>query len=100
MIIYIWKPYYLFSRGFKISVWKYWQIFCAHLVVAIVAYSTSAYICEQVIRPFITATGWTGLIVEGALFLITISLFTFVGFYVSSKGFRDIIDRVKIFKKR
>ena len=98
-IIFIWKPYYLFSRGFKISVWKYWQTFCAHLVVAIVAYSASAYICEQVIRPFITATGWTGLIVEGALFLITISLFTFVCFYLTSKGFRDIIGRIKFFKK-
>ena len=98
-IIFIWKPYYLFSKGFKISVWKYWQTFCAHLVVAIVAYSASAYICEQVIRPFITATGWTGLIVEGALFLITISLFTFVCFYLTSKGFRDIIGRIKFFKK-
>lgn len=99
IIIYIWKPYYLFSKGFKISVWKYWQIFCAHLVVAIVAYSASAYICEQVIRPFITATGWTGLIVEGALFLITISLFTFVCFYLTSKGFRNIVGRIKFFKK-
>ncbi len=99
IIIYIWKPNYLFSKGFKISVWKYWQIFFAHLVVAIVAYSASAYICEQVIRPFITATGWTGLIVEGALFLITISLFTFVCFYLTSKGFRDIIGRIKFFKK-
>lgn len=99
IIIYIWKPYYLFSKGFKISVWKYWQIFCAHLVVAIAAYSASAYICEQVIRPFITATGWTGLIVEGALFLITISLFTFVCFYLTSKGFRDIVGRIKFFKK-
>lgn len=98
-IIFIWKPYYLFSKGFKISVWKYWQTFCAHLVVAIVAYSASAYICEQVIRPFITATGWIGLIVEGALFLITISLFTFVCFYLTSKGFRDIIGRIKFFKK-
>ena len=99
IIIYIWKPYYLFTRGFKIKVIKYWQIFCAHLVVAIVAYSASAYICEQVIRPFITATGWTGLIVEGALFLITMSLFTFVCFYLTSKGFRDIIGRIKFFKK-
>lgn len=98
-IIFIWKPYYLFSRGFKISVWKYWQIFCAHLVVAVVAISASAYICEQVIRPLITATGWTGLIVEGALFLITISLFTFICFYLTSKGFRDIIGRIKFFKK-
>lgn len=98
-IIFIWKPYYLFSRGFKICVWKYWQIFGSQLVVAIVAYSASAYICEQVIRPFITATGWTGLIVEGALFLITISLFTFVCFYLTSKGFRDIVGRIKFFKK-
>lgn len=98
-IIFIWKPYYLFSKGFKISVWKYWQIFGSHLLVAIVAYSASAYICEQVIRSLITATGWIGLIIEGALFFITISLFTFVCFYLTSKGFRDIVGRIKFFKK-
>lgn len=98
-IIFIWKPYYLFSKGFKISVWKYWQIFASHLVVAVVANSASVYICEQVIRPLITATGWTGLIVEGTLFLITISLFAFVCFYLTSKGFRDIIGRIKFLKK-
>ena len=98
-IIFIWKPYYLFSKGFKIGVWKYWQIFCAHLVVVVVANSASAYICGQVIRPLITATSWIGLIVEGGLFLITISLFTFVCFYLTSEGFRDIVGRIKFFKK-
>lgn len=98
-IIFIWKPYYLFSRGFKISVLKYWQIFGSHLLLAIVAYSASAYICEQVIKPLITATGWIGLIIEGALFFITISLFTFVCFYLISKGFRDIVGRIKFFNK-
>ena len=98
-IIFIWKPYYLFSRGFKISVWKYWQIFGSHLVVAIVAYSASAYICEQVIRSLITATGWIGLIIEGLLFFTTISLFTFVCFYLTSKGFKNIVGRIKFFKK-
>lgn len=98
-IIFIWKPYYLFSRGFKISVLKYWQIFGSHLLVAIVAYSASAYICEQVIRSLITATGWIGLIIEGLLFFTTISLFTFVCFYLTSKGFRNIVGRIKFFKK-
>ena len=98
-IIFIWKPYYLFSRGFKISVWKYWQIIGVHLTIAVAAYSASAYICGQAIRPLITATGWIGLIIEGALFFITTSFFTFVSFYLTSKGFRDIIGRIKFFKK-
>lgn len=100
LIIYIWKPYYLFSRGFRINVLRYWRTFCIHIATSATAYFTSTYFCNEVIRPTITTGGWAGLIIEGALYLITISALSFVGFYVSSKGFRDIIDRVKIFKKR
>ena len=94
-IIYIWKPYYLFSRGFKISVLKYWKIFGIHLIVAITAYSASTYICAQAIRPLITTTAWVGLIIEGLLYMITIIALTFAGFYVTSQGFRDIVSRLK-----
>lgn len=94
-INYVWKPYYLFSRGFKISVFMHWRTFIIHLVAAIAAYLVTAYICNQVIRPFVTATGWIELIIEGLLYMITIITLTFAAFYVTSKGFRDIVGRTK-----
>ncbi len=95
-IIYIWKPFYLFSRGFKISVMKYWPIFGTHLITAISAYIAATYTCNKFFYPFITATGWTELIVEGIIYVINILIFTFIAFYLTSKGFRDFAGRIKL----
>lgn len=98
-IIYIWKPYYLFSRGFKISIWRYWRVFGTHIIIAIATYIFSAYICNSFIRPTITFEGWGGLIAEGGIYLITISVIASTAFYFTSEGFRDVIGRIKLFKR-
>lgn len=98
-IIYIWKPYYLFSRGFKMSVWRYWQIFSTHIIVAITTFFVSAYIYNSLIRPSITFGGWAELIIEGGMYLITISALATTAFYITSKGFRDVAGRIKLFKR-
>ena len=94
-INYIWKPYYLFSRGFKKNCIIYWRIFITHLIIATMAYIISIYFYDYIIKPFISATGWIGLIIEGALYLLTIALVNFAGFFITSKGFRDICSRLK-----
>lgn len=99
-IIYIWKPYYLFSRGFKMNVWKYWQIFLQHIITSAIVFIVSMYAHHTIIQPRITITGWGELIVESILYTIMITTFMVVGYYFTSNGFRDFIGRIRIFKKR
>lgn len=99
IIIYIWKPYYLFSRGFKTSVVKYWQTFGNHALVSTVIYLVSSYLYEETIKSLITLNGWSGFIIEGVLFLTMLSALAFVCFYLTSKGFRDIVCRIKFSKR-
>lgn len=99
IIISIWKPYYLFSKGFKISVCKYWRTVLVHTASAIIAFTISHYLYNSTIRPRITFTSWTELITVGFLVAITMTLLTFISFYVTSKGFRDIVGRTTIFSR-
>lgn len=98
-IIYIWKPYYLFYKGFNIGVMRYWIIFLMHITVAILAFMTISYINSSFIEPIIKFDGWEGLIIKGALYTITISILLFIGFYITSEGFRDIVSRTKFLKR-
>ena len=99
-IIYIWKPYYLFSRGFKLSVLKYWQTFLLHISASITVFVISSYICNTLIRPTVDIDAWGGLIVEGSIYTIALTTLAFILFYLTSQGFRDIVKRIKFLKKR
>ena len=81
------------------SVWRYWQIFSTHIIVAITTFFVSAYIYNSLIRPSITFGGWAELIIEGGMYLITISALATTAFYITSKGFRDVAGRIKLFKR-
>ena len=99
-IIYIWKPYYLFSRGFKLSVFNYWKLFGINISASSIAFLGADYIYETFIHNNISTDNWSGLIVCGAIYGIIIAAITTAAYYIVSAGFRDFIHRSKLFKKR
>ena len=98
IIIYIWKPYYLFSRGFKLPVLKYWKIFAINISTSAIAFLTTDYIYETFIGAHITINNWGWLIVSGTIYSIIIATVTSVAYFISSIGFRDFLTRSKFFK--
>ena len=98
IIIYIWKPYYLFSRGFKLSVFKYWKLFAINIAASAVAFLVADYIYETFIHCHITTDNWGGLIVCGVIYGIIIVSLTAIAYYIVSAGFRDFLHRSKQFK--
>ena len=98
-IIYIWKPYYLFSRGFKLSVAKYWKLFSINISATIIAFFTTGSIFSNFIEEYIPTDNWLGLIASGAIYTIIIICTTFVSYYTISAGFKDFLHRSKLFKE-
>ena len=98
-IIYIWKPYYLFSKGFKLSVFKYWKLFAINLSATAIAFLATDYIYDTFIQKNISTDNWLGLIESGIIFVILLSSITTVIYYTISAGFRDFLHRSKLFKK-
>lgn len=98
-IIYIWKPYYLFSRGFKLSVFKYWKLFAINISASAVAFLVTDYIYETFIHVHIATNNWGGVIANGAIYGIIIATLTAAAYYIASKGFRDFLHRSKALRK-
>lgn len=98
MIIYIWKPYYLFSRGFKLSVFKYWKLFIINISASAIAFLITDCIYETFIHCHIPTNNWGGVIVNGAIYSIILATLTVGVYYATSAGFRDFIHRSKLHK--
>lgn len=99
-IIYIWKPYYLFSRGFKLSVFKFWKPFAINITASGVAFWAADYIYETFIHCHIATDSWTGLVANGAIYAIIIVSISSLAYYPASAGFRDFVHRIKFIKNK
>ena len=98
-IIYIWKPFYLFSRGFKLSVLKYWKLFAINISATAISFWATDFIFGKFIQDHIPTNNWFGLIASGAIYAAIITTITFIAYYTISSGFRDFVLRSKLFKK-
>ena len=98
IIIYIWKPYYLFSRGFKISVLQYWILFFTHIATSIATYIIVDKIYEISIKDCFRLSKWGNIIVEGTIFTILMFIMLITTYYITSDGFRDFTKRINIRK--
>ena len=98
-IIYIWKPFYLFSRGFKLSVLKYWKLFAINISATVISFWATDFLFGKFIQDHIPTNNWFELIASGAIYAAIITTITFIAYYTISSGFRDFVLRSKLFKK-
>lgn len=92
LVVLCWKPYFLFSQGLKISVWKYfYPIFlryCCAIFLFILTNAVFTYLFPQridSINTWLKSAFYVGLF-SGCL--------SFVSFYILFSGFRDFISRL------
>ena len=98
-IAYIWKPYYLFSKGFKLSVYKYWKLFAINSAASAIAFLATDYIYSMLIGNHIPTNNWGNLIVTCSLYAIVMFVTTTIVYYITSAGFRDFVHRIKLYKR-
>ena len=97
-IVVIWKPYYLFSSGFKESVWIYWKGVLRNYAISAFAIGTSLYFIQFVpISPYHTIGDWVVYSAIGMIIFLTIELSATLLF---AKGAKDSLVRLKSIKKR
>lgn len=93
IIIYIWKPYYLFKNGFKLPLWEYWLPWVKHLFLMIASLLVSNMIVCN-INCIHTSDTWYNLVLS-ALIIAPIHVFIItLFFYIGTKGLRDFVKRV------
>jgi hypothetical protein len=94
IIIYIWKPYMLFSKGFKLPVWKYWLPWFKHLGLMLMSFGISKFVLFQIAYVHDVGQGWKEWIISAVIIVLIQSLIAFALFYIGTVGMRDFVRRV------
>lgn len=88
----MWKPYFLYSQGFKSNVWNYWKKFIPLLLV----FTISAIVVNYINNLFVAESNIT--ILTWCITAVKLSVIIIVVYgtllYLSSKGFRDFVKRL------
>lgn len=92
LIVRLWKPYLLFSRGFEISVRHYWSNMLKFPILTILLIAGSYYGIER-LELDMSSSYWH-LISHAAWITLVYTLVLFIAFYACSDGFRKMSKRV------
>lgn len=97
-IVVIWKPYYLFSAGFKEPIGIYWRGVLRNYIISGFAFGTSLYLLHFVpINPYYSIWDWALYAAIGMIIFLTIDLSATLSF---AKGAKDSLNRIKDIRKR
>jgi O-antigen/teichoic acid export membrane protein len=93
-IVTLWKPYYLFSAGFKESVSVYWKGVTRNYLISAVAFLFSTMLLRQVpVDPYASIWTWMVYAAAGMAIFLTIDL---TSTYIFAKGAKDTMRRMKM----
>lgn len=91
-IVYIWKPYFLFKKGFKMSVWVYWLNFLKFICLSI-----TTMIIFKLMNTFIQIeynNDWFVFILYAAYIGISFAIIQFIVLYCGTAGMKCLVQRI------
>lgn len=94
LIICFWKPYYLYSKGFKVSVISYFLTVAKFILILAIAWFSASTLLDSVanyINPFHDFFSWTSYAFLSILFF---SLIFFILMFGVEKGMKDFTYRM------
>lgn len=92
-IVVLWKPYFLFSSGFKLPVSIYWKGVIRNYAVSLSTFALSIYTIQFIpINPYQSIWDWVGYSAIGLSIFLVIDLSTTALF---AKGAKDFYERIK-----
>lgn len=90
-IIVFWKPYYLFSKGFKESYISYWRYNIGYIFAIAVAWISGGFITDIMAPdPYESFGGW---IISAIFYTLTISSILFLIIAFTCHGGHDLVNR-------
>ena len=97
-IVVLWKPYYLFTSGFKESVSLYWKGVIRNYGISILAFTLSTYLIQFIpFNPYQNLWEWALFAASGMVVFLSIDLSATLLF---AKGAKDSLSRIKNIRKK
>ena len=97
-IVVLWKPYFLFTSGFKEPVSIYWKGVLRNYGISILAFALATYAIRHVpVNPYHSIWTWALYAAIGIAIFLSIDLSATLLF---AKGAKDSLSRIKNFRKQ
>lgn len=94
LIIYIWKPYYLFRDGFKITIWKYWIEYAKYSLSIGISFYIAIRLIERQPLNMNIFTNWGDWLLYALFILGVYTPICCLSLYISNKGTRTLFHRL------
>lgn len=94
LLLHMWKPYYLFGKGFRLPFMKYIRLFVSNLLGLSATYIVSALLCRWILSSVDAAGGWAGWLINATVFTSLFGGIALIVSYSSQKGTRDFMYRI------
>ena len=97
-IVVLWKPYYLFTSGFKESVFVYWKGVIRNYAISITAFAVATYSIQYIpVNPYHSIWDWIIYAIICMIIFLSIDICATLLF---AKGAKDLIYRFKNIRKK
>ena len=94
IIVYIWKPYFLFTKGFRRSVWKYWLLLAFHIAIGFMIGYLTYYIFSYCTVARYVASSWSNLLYGSCIYISICFVCYFPIQMLISSSFRKIVFKL------
>ena len=94
LVIYCWKPYFLFSRGFKEPIWKYWLNFIKYIFYTCISFILAVLSIEWIKLEMTFSSPWINFILSSLYLAVVISIIHFIVLYIGTQGMRTFTSRI------
>ena len=92
-ICYVWRAYFLYSKGFKKSVLNFWLLFITHVAAIVLAYFMARFTANLFVQYELVGATWRNWIITSCIFTATVVFVNIIVFSISSSGFRKFVNR-------
>ena len=94
LIVHIWKPYFLFSKGFHKSVFHYWVMVLKNVALLFPATFAAWFVTNKVYTYQQLGVSWLNWISGALIFTSIIAAFYFISMWVAYKDIRILFRRI------
>lgn len=98
-IVGIWKPYFLFSKGFKQSVWSYWYNCMVYVILCIIPAIVTCFVLYEIFPAGYASQSWGAWIIYSCVLTFTNAVLCCISLYVGTRGMRSFVGRILKMKK-
>ena len=93
-IVVLWKPYYLFTSGFRESVTVYWKGVIRNYFISLSSFALATYLLHYLpINPYNSIGSWMAFSAIGIMIFLSINITATLLF---AKGAKDSLNRIKL----